>query len=52
MWGMNAGATVLGSVLAIILAIVSNFTTVLVLAAALYLIALLMHVRAHKKVAD
>ena len=40
MWGVNGGATVLGSVLAIIIAMASNFTTVFGLAAAGYAIAL------------
>jgi hypothetical protein len=40
MWGVNGGATVLGSVLAIILAMASNFTTVFVTASAGYAVAL------------
>jgi hypothetical protein len=42
MWGVNGGMTVLGSVLAIILAIGMNFTVVLLSAALGYLIALLL----------
>jgi len=42
MWGINGGTTVLGSVLAIIIAIWGNFTTVLNVAAAGYLLALLV----------
>ncbi len=45
MWGVNGGATVLGSVLAIILAMATNFTTVFVIAAVGYLIALLLFTR-------
>lgn len=45
MWGVNGGATVLGSVLAIILAMATNFTTVFVLAALGYSIALLLQTR-------
>jgi len=43
MLGVNGGATVLGSVLAIICAITFNFTTVLVLAAAGYALALVLY---------
>jgi hypothetical protein len=39
MWGCNGGATVLGSILAIILAMSVGFTKVLALASALYLLA-------------
>lgn len=42
MWGVNGGMTVLGSVLAIILAVWLNFTAVLVFAAAGYLVALVL----------
>ena len=41
MWSINGGTTVIGSVLAIIIAMATNFTTVLSIAAAGYLIALL-----------
>jgi hypothetical protein len=40
MWGVNGGTTVLGSILAVMIAIEMNFTTVFVLAAAGYAIAL------------
>ncbi len=43
MWGVNGGSTVLGSVIAIILAMAFNFTTVFVLAATGYGIALLLY---------
>ncbi|MCX5770395.1 MAG: hypothetical protein NTZ09_09010, partial [Candidatus Hydrogenedentes bacterium] len=43
MLGVNGGATVLGSILAISCAIAFNFTTVLVMAAAGYALALLLH---------
>lgn len=43
MWGVNGGATVLGSVLAIILAMAANFTTVFVIAACGYVIALVFY---------
>ncbi|NUM54947.1 MAG: hypothetical protein HUU46_14970 [Candidatus Hydrogenedentes bacterium] len=45
MWGVNGGATVLGSVLAIVLAMATNFTTVFVSAAAVYALALFLFVR-------
>lgn len=45
MWAVNGGTTVLGSILAIILAIWCNFTTVLVLAAAGYAVALAVTLR-------
>ncbi len=45
MWGVNGGATVLGSVLAIILAMATNFTTVFVVAAAGYTLALYLFTR-------
>jgi spermidine synthase len=48
MWGVNGGTTVLGSILAIIVAISTNFTTVLVLAAVAYLLALVMYYRASR----
>lgn len=44
MWAVNGGATVLGSVLAIIVAIWGSFTAVLIIAAACYLLALVMFV--------
>lgn len=40
MWGINGGSTVLGSILAIVIAIWGSFTLVLLLAIAGYLIAL------------
>ena len=43
MWGINAAATVLGAVTAMIIAMVSGFTTVLMLSAAGYLVAILCH---------
>jgi hypothetical protein len=43
MWGVNGGATVLGSVLAIAIAIGTGFTAVLTLAAAGYLLAALVY---------
>lgn len=45
MWDVNGGATVLGSIGAIILAIYSSFTTVLLIASAGYLIACLLFLR-------
>lgn len=39
MWGVNGGTTVLGSILAIVIAIWGNFTLVFLLAAAAYLVA-------------
>jgi hypothetical protein len=45
MWAVNGGSTVLGSVLAIILAIWYSFTTVLVVAALGYLIAMIVFAR-------
>jgi len=45
MWGVNGGMTVLGSILAIILAIGMNFTVVLLSAALGYLIALVLFAR-------
>jgi hypothetical protein len=45
MWGVNGGSTVMGSVLAIILAIKFNFTTVFLVAATGYLFALLLHTK-------
>ena len=45
MFGVNGGATVLGSILAVACAIHTNFTTVLVLAACGYGLALLAFVR-------
>ncbi len=45
MWGVNGGTTVLGSLLAIILAINTNFTSVLMLASGGYLIAALCHLK-------
>ncbi len=50
MWGVNGGATVLGSVVAIILAMAFNFTTVFVLAALGYFIALALYHRLGKAV--
>ena len=44
MWGVNGGATVLGSVLAIVLAIHFGFTAVLLLAAAGYCGALVLYI--------
>ncbi len=44
MWAVNGGTTVLGSVLAIVLAIWFSFTTVLVVAACGYLLAMLLSV--------
>ncbi|MBF0502363.1 MAG: hypothetical protein HQM09_19645 [Candidatus Riflebacteria bacterium] len=41
MWGINGGATVLGSILAIIIAMAAGFTLVFVLAAGLYSLAFL-----------
>ncbi len=46
MWGINGGTTVMGSILAIILAIVLNFTAVLLLAAVAYLVGALAYSRA------
>jgi hypothetical protein len=43
MWGINGGTTVVGSILAILVAIEINFTIVLLLAALGYAIALLMN---------
>ena len=43
MWGVNGGATVLGSVLAIALAIYFGFTVVLLMAAAGYCGALVLY---------
>lgn len=48
MWGVNGGTTVLASVLAIILAIWTNFTTVLVLGAAAYAFAAVVFIRTAK----
>ena len=45
MWAVNGGATVLGSVLAIVLAIWFSFTTVLIAAALGYLLAWLLSLR-------
>jgi hypothetical protein len=42
MWGVNGGTTVLGSILAVIIAIEVNFTTVFVLAAAGYATAMVI----------
>lgn len=39
MWGINGGATVLGSVFAIFIAMTTNFTTVFLIAAAGYVFA-------------
>ncbi len=44
MWGVNGGSTVLGSVIAIILAMAFNFTTVFLLAGLGYAIALMLYV--------
>jgi len=49
MWGINGGTTVLGSILAIIIAIWGSFTLVLVTAAVGYLLALFMFSSASKK---
>jgi len=51
MWGVNGGATVLGSVIAIILAMAFNFTTVFLLAAMGYLIALMIYMVLQKPAA-
>jgi spermidine synthase len=51
MYAINSGTTVLGSVLAIVIAIWVNFTMVFVLAAAGYLLALLLFVRVSRGVA-
>ena len=42
MWGINGGITVVGSILAIIIAIWSDFTTVILIGAAAYGVALLL----------
>jgi hypothetical protein len=42
-WGVNGGASVLGSILAILCAINTSFTAVLVLAAVAYAMALLLY---------
>jgi hypothetical protein len=42
MLGVNGGATVLGSILAIMCAMAFNFTTVLILATAGYAVALIL----------
>lgn len=52
MWGVNGGATVVGSILAIICAIRFNFTTVLVFAALGYGIALAVYFRLTRGRAD
>lgn len=50
MWGVNGGTTVLGSVLAIILAIWGSFTLVFLMAAGGYLLALVAHVQTRRSV--
>ena len=48
MWGINGGTTVLGSIMAIMIAIACNFTTVLLLAGAGYLVAFAVLYRIRK----
>ena len=43
MWGVNGGVTVMGSVLAVLLAMATSFTVVLLAAAAAYAIATLAY---------
>ncbi len=49
MWGVNGGATVLGSILAIFLAMQIGFTAVLTLAAVGYCVALATYIKTPKK---